>query len=131
MVKNFQFSNDITPPANYRLVTINDVFLNDYLKTIPYEKSDMKIKIPVFQNKTIDCIEFTIERVTTMDSVLQAKYPELMSFRIYEKSNLLNAGRVDCDGKTTKVMLTYNNETYFVTPVAFDKKTYYAITSIR
>lgn len=129
MVRGFKFSNDITPPANYRLVTINEMALNEYLKTIPFEKSDMKIKIPVYRNRTIDCIEFTIERVTTMDSVLQAKYPELMSFRIFEKENLLNAGRVDCDGKSTKVVLTYNSETYFVTPVVFNTKTYYACYS--
>ena len=61
-----------------------------------------------------------------MDSALQAKYPQLMSFRVYEKSNLLNAGRIDCDGVSTKMMITYNQETYFVTPVQFNKKRYYA-----
>ena len=129
MVKGFQFPSNFQAPLNYRLVTIQEKELGDYLKTIPFEKSENKIKVPIYSNRMIDCVEFTIERVTTMDSVLQAKYPDLMSFRIYEKSNQLNAGRIDCDGVSTKMMLTYNQETFFVTPVSFNKKTYYACYS--
>ena len=129
MVKGFQFSSNFQAPLNYRLVTIQEKELEDYLKTIPFEKSENKIKVPIYSDRMIDCVEFTIERVTTMDSVLQAKYPNLMSFRIYEKSNQLNAGRIDCDGVSTKMMLTYNQETFFVTPVSFNKKTYYACYS--
>lgn len=129
MVKGFQFPSNFQAPLNYRLVTIQEKELGDYLKTIPFEKSENKIKVPIYSNRMIDCVEFTIERVTTMDSVLQAKYPDLMSFRIYEKANQLNAGRIDCDGVSTKMMLTYNQETFFVTPVSFNKKTYYACYS--
>jgi len=126
MVKGFRFPNNFKAPLNYRLVSIQETQLDEYLKTIPYDKSESKIKVPIYRNRTIDCVEFTIERVTTMDSALQAKYPQLMSFRVYEKSNLLNAGRIDCDGVSTKMMITYNQETYFVTPVQFNKKRYYA-----
>lgn len=129
MVKGFRFPANFKAPLNYRLVSIDEKQLQDYLKTIPFEKSENKINVPIYKNRTIHCVEFTIERVTTMDSTLQAAYPDLMSFRIYEKSNLLNAGRIDCDGVSTKMMITYNQETYFVTPVLFNKKTYYACYS--
>jgi hypothetical protein len=129
MVKGFRFPSNFRGPLNYRLVTIEEKQLQDYLKTIPFEKSENKINVPIYKNRTIHCVEFTIERVTTMDSTLQAEYPQLMSFRVYEKSNLLNAGRIDCDGVSTKMMITYNQETFFVTPVSFNKKTYYACYS--
>jgi glutamine amidotransferase-like uncharacterized protein len=61
-----------------------------------------------------------------MDSVLQAKYPQLMSFKAFEKGNNLNAARIDCDGFSTKFMVTYNGTTYFVNPVKFKNKIYYA-----
>lgn len=128
-VNGFQFPLGFQAPANYRLVTINNVLLDEYLKTIPYEKSEMKINIPLFINKTLDCKEFTIERVVTMDSTLQAKYPNLMSFKIYDKTNQLNAGRVDCDDTSTKIMLTFNDEVYFVTPIMYNSKMYYACYS--
>jgi YHS domain-containing protein len=61
-----------------------------------------------------------------MDSVLQAKYPELKSFKAFDKNNSLNTVRIDCDGQQTRFMITYNGKIYYIEPVAFSGRTYYA-----
>jgi hypothetical protein len=113
-------------PANYRLLSISDKQLDEYLHSIPYDNSDKHITIPLYMNGIMECKDFTITRTETMDSVLQAKYPQLMSFKAFEKGNNLNAARIDCDGSSTKFMVTYNGTTYFVNPVKFKNKIYYA-----
>jgi hypothetical protein len=67
-----------------------------------------------------------VSRTTTMDSALQAKYPELMSFKAFTTENSLNAARIDCDGINTRVMITYDKKVYYITSVVFNKLTYYA-----
>lgn len=122
----FAFPQNFAAPSQYKLVVINDMQLADYLKAIPYNASDKHITIPLYINQQLQCKEFMIERTVTMDSALQAKYPELMSFKAFEKGNNLNEARIDCDGKGTKFMVKYNGETYFVNPVQFQGKIFYA-----
>jgi hypothetical protein len=126
IVKDFQFPTNFMAPANYRLLSISDKQLDEYLHSIPYDNSDKHITIPLYMNGIMECKDFTITRTETMDSVLQAKYPQLMSFKAFEKGNNLNAARIDCDGSSTKFMVTYNGTTYFVNPVKFKNKIYYA-----
>jgi hypothetical protein len=126
IVKDFQFPTNFMAPANYRLLSISDKQLDEYLHSIPYDNSDKHITIPLYMNGIMECKDFTITRTETMDSVLQAKYPQLMSFKAFEKGNNLNAARIDCDGFSTKFMVTYNGTTYFVNPVKFKNKIYYA-----
>lgn len=129
IVKGFTFPSNFKSPANYRTVSIDNSRLSSYLRAIPYKGSSMMLTVPLFINNTLQCKEFTIERVQTMDDELQAKYPDLMSFRVYEKTNQLNAGRIDCDGKSTRFMITYENEVYFLEPIVFKNNTYYATYS--
>ncbi len=125
----FQFPENVQKPSNYKLVTTNDTIFSNYLKTIPFDNYSHKINLPLYSNKTITCKEFQIARVWTMDSTLQKKYPDLMTFKAVEKNNPLNTARIECDGKTTQIMIEYNGETYFVTPYLFNKKIYYACYS--
>ena len=69
------------------------------------------------------------QQTSSQDSALQAKYPELMSFKAMEDSNPLNTARIDCDGNSTRIVVQYDGETYFVTPFMFNKKIYYACYS--
>jgi hypothetical protein len=62
----------------------------------------------------------------TMDSALQAKYPELLSFKAFASDNSLNAARIDCDGINTRIMITYDSKVYYITSVVFNTITYYA-----
>ncbi len=127
--KDFRFPVDMQQPSDYRLATINDTLLDNYLATVPYEVYNKKINLPLYINRNISCREFMIQRVVTMDSALQAKYPKLKSFKAVDESNPLNVARIDCDGSSTRIMITYEGETYFVTPVVFNKKIYYACYS--
>ncbi|HMN33288.1 MAG TPA: hypothetical protein PKA54_07940 [Chitinophagaceae bacterium] len=125
----FQFPENISKPSNYKLVTTNDTVFSAYLKTIPFDTFTHKIILPLYSNKTINCKEFQIARVWTMDSTLQNKYPDLMTFKAVEENNPHNTARIECDGKTTQIMIEYNGETYFATPYLFNKKIYYACYS--
>lgn len=127
--KDFRFPVDIQQPSDYRLATINDTLLDNYLATVPYEVYNKKINLPLYINRNISCKEFKIQRVVTMDSALQAKYPKLKSFKAVDELNPLNVARIDCDGSSTRIMITYEGETYFITPVVFNKRTYYACYS--
>ena len=127
--KDFRFPVDMQQPAFYRLATINDTLFTNYLAQVPYEIYSKKITLPLYVNNSISCKEFLIQRVVTMDSALQAKYPELMSFKAVEDSNPLNTARIDCDGKSTRIVVQYDGETYFVNPFMFNKKMYYACYS--
>ncbi len=127
--KDFRFPVDMQQPANYRLATINDTLFTNYLKTIPFEVYNKKVNLPLFVNQSIACKEFAIQRVVTMDSALQAKYPDLMSFKAVDEANPLNTARIDCDGSKTQIMMTIDGETYFANPILFNKKIYYACYS--
>ena len=127
--KDFRFPVDMQQPAEYRLATINDTLFTNYLKTIPYEVYNKKVNLPLYANYSIACKEFAIQRVVTMDSALQAKYPNLMSFKAVDEANPLNTARIDCDGNTTQIMMSIDGETYYATPILFNKKTYYACYS--
>ena len=122
---NLQFPKGFPIPSFFRVVTTIDTSWKSFLHTIPYVQSKQKIILPLLLDKTMQCQEFIIERTETMDSVLQAKYPELMSFRAYTANNSLNAARIECDANTTKMMITYNNEVYYVTSIVSNKKTYF------
>ena len=124
--KTFQFPAGFSAPANYKLLSISEKQLNDYLHSIPYEKREKHITIPLYINGIMECKDFDIERNVTMDSVLQAKYPQLMSFKAFEKGNELNSARIECDGEAVKMMITYNGETYFVNQVKYNGKKYFA-----
>ena len=72
VVNGFKFPENMQVPANYRIASINDTLLNKYLHTIPYDVYNKKITIPIYQNFKVECKEFLIQRVITMDSSLQA-----------------------------------------------------------
>lgn len=127
--KDFRFPVDMQQPAEYRLATINDTMFTNYLKSIPYEVYNKKVNLPLYANRSIACKEFAIQRVVTMDSALQAKYPNLMSFKAVDEANPLNTARIDCDGTSTQIMMSIDGETYYATPILFNKKTYYACYS--
>jgi hypothetical protein len=129
IVRGFVFPKNMQAPSQFRLATINDTALTQYLQSIPFDfekPQKKKIQIPIYKNGLINCKEYRIERVVTMDSALQAKYPMLMSFKAYDPENPLNTARIDCDGKNTKIMITDDSEIYFVTPILFNKNTFYA-----
>ncbi len=123
---NFKFPANFQQPASYRLLSTYDTLLKSFLHSIPYPNSSMKIMLPVFIDNTVQCKEFTITRTETMDSVLQAKYPDIMSFKAVTSDNSLNAARIDCDANSVKMMITYNKKVYYVTSMLFNKMTYYA-----
>lgn len=123
--KDFKFPANFQQPAAYRLVSTNDTLFHSFLKSIPYDKSKVKVVLPVFINNMIECKEFNISRTYTMDSVLQAKYPDLMSFSAFTSDNSLNAARIDCDGSSVKMMITYDKKVYYVTSTILNKFTYY------
>ena len=124
--KGFQFPENFQKPADYRLVSTIDTVFSAYLNGIPYDTGKRKLVLPVFIDHTLQCKEFNVSRTTTMDSALQAKYPELMSFKAFTTENSLNAARIDCDGINTRVMITYDKKVYYITSVVFNKLTYYA-----
>lgn len=122
----FKFPANFQAPASYRLLTVIDTSFMNFLNGVPYEQSKCTMMLPVYINQTVQCHEFQITRVETMDSALQAKYPQLMSFKARTASNGLNAARIDCDETAVKISITFDGKQYFVTPVSFNKKTYYA-----
>lgn len=126
IVRGFQFPEGFAAPAHYKLLAINDIQLDEYLHSVPDTLSDKHITVPLYINGLLECKDFQIVRTETMDSALQAKYPQLMSFVAREKGNSLNEARIECDGTAAKFMVNYNDRTYFVNPVLFDKKIYYA-----
>ena len=81
--------------------------------------------LPLFMNNTIECKEFIISRTETMDSVLQAQYPELKSFKAFAADNSLNTARIDCDGVNVKMMVTYDHKVYFITSTPYNQTNYY------
>jgi hypothetical protein len=93
------------------------------LQKIPFTYNGGSITLPLPIDGGVQCIDYTIGRVLTMDSALQAKYPQLMSFAAYQKGNPLNDVRIDCDDNSIKMMVRHNGETYFIQSVPY-KSTY-------
>jgi hypothetical protein len=128
-IVGFQFPTNSVKPANYRLLKIDEPSMLNYFKKIPYTNSKFSITVPLFIEGTTQCKDFMVERVSNMDSTLQAKYPELMSFRAYEVNNPLNSGSINCDAKSTKYMFTYNTQVYYVTPLNYNGEHLYVAYS--
>lgn len=128
-VKGFAFPAQHVSPSQYRLLKINQAQLQSFLHSIPDTGGTQQFNFPVYKNGTLHCHDVRIERVQTMDAELQAKYPELMTFKIYDPNNLLNAGRIECDGTITKMTYTVDGETFYATPYTFQGVTYYACYS--
>jgi|688.fasta_scaffold361529_1 hypothetical protein len=124
-IVGFQIPPNHVKPANYKLLKVDEVAMINYLKNAPYDSSKFEIVAPLYMDGTMQCKEFIVERVRTMNDELQAKYPELMSFRAYEKSNPLNTGRIDLDGVSTKFMFTYNGKIYFISPLTYNQEKLY------
>jgi hypothetical protein len=126
IAKGFTFPENFQAPANYRLLNINEARLDSLFRMTNYFKSNQKIMIPLYMDKTLQCKEFSLVRVETMDSALQAKYPQLMTFRAYEEKNQLNAARIEMDGVNTRMMVTYDTKRYFIQSFLFKGQKYYA-----
>lgn len=130
VVKDFAFPSNMKAPSQYRILTINQTELNEYMRSIPYEGGgSMKIQLPIFRNGVITCKDYLAMRVVTMDTALQAKYPDIMSFKAHDAANPLNTVRIDGNGSTTSFMIRDENETFFIQPVEFKKRIYYACYS--
>ena len=125
LVKGFRFPANFNAPSDYRLTVFNEAEMKTFLDSVPFSPQGKKIIIPLYADRTMSCKEFTISRTETMDSVLQAKYPELKSFKASEPGNGLNTVRVNCDGQSTRFMITYAGKQYFIEPVVFGGRTYY------
>jgi hypothetical protein len=123
--KGFKFQANFQQPAAYRILSTIDTSFNSFLSNIPFEKSTSKIMLPLFINNLIECKEFNISRAVTMDPALQVKYPSLMSFKAFDANNSLNAARIDCDGTSIKMMITYDKKVYYVTSMMHNKSNYY------
>jgi hypothetical protein len=122
-IVNFQFPENTIKPKNYRLLKANELGIMDVLKKVQYDKPEIIISLPIYVDEMLDCKQFRIERVRTMDDELQAKYPMLMSFKATEEGNPNNTARIDTDGKTTKFMIIYNNETCYLTQIIAKNET--------
>ena len=122
---NIVFPANFQRPANYRVITTIDSSLFSFLKGIPTVDSKVKMMLPLFIDQTIECKEFIVSRTQTMDPALQAKYPQLMSFKAFAANNSLNAARIDCDENTIKMMVTYDKKVYFLTSMKQHGKLYF------
>lgn len=123
--KGFSFPTNFPQPAAYRLVSTIDSAWMNFLHKVSYTDSNTRVTVPVFINETIQCKEFLIQRVETMDSALQAKYPMLMTFKARTAENGLNTARLECDENGVKVMVRFDNKTYFMQPMPYGDKTIY------
>jgi hypothetical protein len=68
-------------------------------------------------------------RVVTLDTALQAKYPDIMSFKGHDAGNPTNTVRIDCNGTSSSFMIREENETLYIQPVEFKNRIYYACYS--
>ncbi|MBL7766577.1 MAG: hypothetical protein JNJ58_10810 [Chitinophagaceae bacterium] len=124
--KGFKFPENFQAPAYYRLLNINEARLDSLFRMTAYFKSNQKIMLPLYVDKTLHCKEFSLVRVETMDSALQAKYPQLMTFRAYEEKNQLNAARIEMDGVNTRMMVTYDGKQYYIQSFLHNGQKFYA-----
>jgi len=123
--KMFDFPTGFARPASFRLVSTIDTTFHSFLKSIPYQGSKESITLPVLINNVIECKEFNISRTMTMDSALQAKYPQLMSFKGFTASNSLNTARIDCDETSVRIMVTYDTKVYYINSLLYNGMQYY------
>lgn len=120
---DFRFPANYPVPKEYQVYATVYPWLKTSLQKIPFTRNGGKITLPIPVQGGVQCIEYTIGRVLTMDSALQAKYPQLMSFAAYQTSNPLNDVRIDCDDNTIKMMVRHNGVTYFFQSLPY-KSTY-------
>lgn len=120
---DFRFPANYPVPTQYQLFGTVYTWLKTSLQKIPYTRNGGSITLPVPVNGGVQCIQYNIGRVLTMDSALQAKYPQLMSFAAYQKGNPLNDVRIDCDDSNIKMMIRHNGVTYFYQSLPY-KNTY-------
>lgn len=123
------FPSTMQKPRFYRVLTYSESNMRAYLKNTPFADSSVKIIIPVFMNNTLECKTFQLSRTKTMDDALQAKYPEIMSFKGFEPGNPFNTIRIETSEKTASFMINYNNDVLFINPITENGKTYYATYS--
>jgi len=121
----FTFPANFQSPADYRILTTIDSSWKNYLKSVPYENSRMQLTLPLFMDGTVQCRDFIITRVETMDSALQAKYPDLMTFKASTVTNGLNTARIECDASSIKISITYDGKGYYIHPVEWNQRMYY------
>jgi hypothetical protein len=120
---------DFRFPANYPVPTQYQLYATVYnwfklsLQKIPFTRDGASITLPIPVDGGVQCIDYSIGRVLTMDSALQAKYPQLMSFAAYQKGNPLNDIRIDCDDNNIKMMVRHNGEIFFYQTLPY-KNTY-------
>lgn len=120
---DFRFPANYPVPKQYQLFATVYPWLKTSLQKIPFGRDGGKITLPIPVNGGVQCIDYTIGRVLTMDSALQARYPQLMSFAAYQTSNPLNDVRIDCDDSNIKMMVRHNGVTYFFQSLPY-KSTY-------
>lgn len=120
---DFRFPANYPKPIQYQVYGTMYGWFKAALQKIPFAYNGGTITLPLPIEGGVQCIEYTIGRVLTMDSVLQAKYPQLMSFAAFQKGNPLNDVRIDCDDKNIKMMFRHNGETYFYQSLPY-KNTY-------
>ena len=120
---DFRFPANYPVPKEYQLFATVYPWLKTALQKIPFARNGGKITLPIPVQGGVQCIEYNIGRVLTMDSALQARYPQLMSFAAYQTSNPLNDVRIDCDDVNIKMMVRHNGETFFIQSLPY-KSTY-------
>ena len=120
---DFKFPANFPAPTHYQLYGTIYKWFKSSLTKIPYAPASARLSIPVPIAGGVQCIDYTVKRVQTMDSVLQAKYPQLMSFSAAQVGNPLNDVRIDCDGDQITMMIRHQGETYFMRTMPY-KGTY-------
>lgn len=120
---DFRFPANYPVPKQYQLFATVYPWLKMSLQKIPFTRDGGKITLPIPIQGGVQCIDYNIGRVLTMDSALQARYPQLMSFAAYQTTNPLNDVRIDCDDSNIKMMVRHNGVTYFFQSLPY-KSTY-------
>lgn len=123
---NFAFPAGFQAPAQYKLTTINFTSFLNHLRSIPFKESDKQITLPLYLGDVMICNEYDIVRNETMDSALQAKYPNIMSFAASQKTNPLNDARIESDGESIRIMVRHEGETYFIQSFKHNNRYYFA-----
>lgn len=120
---DFKFPANYPVPTQYQLYGTIYKWFKSSLTKIPYAPATSRLSIPLPIAGGVQCIDYTVKRVQTMDSALQAKYPQLMSFAASQVGNPLNDVRIDCDGDNISMMIRHEGETYFMRSMPY-KGTY-------
>ncbi|MBU3677533.1 MAG: hypothetical protein FGM54_10215 [Chitinophagaceae bacterium] len=120
---DFKFPANYPVPTQYQLYGTIYKWFKLALTQIPYAPATRRLTLPVPVAGGVQCIDYQVKRVQTMDSALQAKYPQLMSFAASQVGNPLNDMRIDCDGDQISMMIRHQGETYFMRAMPY-KGTY-------